>query len=49
MNLSRLILDMKLVDTLFPFQALIVCSLSEDGDVTLVAIIHISLWTRQVL
>jgi hypothetical protein len=48
-NLSRLVMDMKLVDTLFPFQALIMCNLSEDRDIILFTIIHISLTTRKIL
>jgi hypothetical protein len=48
-NLSRLVLDMKLVETLFRFQALIVCNLSEDRDITLFTIRHISLRTRKIL
>ena len=49
MNLSRLILDIKLVDTLFAFQALIMFNLSEDRDVTLFTIRHISLRTRKIV
>jgi len=35
---------MKLVDTLFPFQALIMCNLSEDRDFTLFTIRHIKFY-----